>query len=447
MVISNNDDNSIVHPVLRQELEKALRTPLPDAVWTLLVLDHYVDRYVAGVAGGFTDLFNRAQELLHVLSGSQHDPSRTGASSVEAGCGMGGSAGETTLSAMVADRQMALSHMLALEAGKDARVRSYRAERLGGHLLAWEQVDQWMQERFRASGPPTWWITDMPVAGAGSALGRVKQVSAWVPYKDSPSFTSFTHDKLQELFRWYQNPEELALLTPLLLAYPTRYELRFLWYRVPDDAHERCVPTTAEAPGGRTRTERVRSIEVGPDGVVEVECEREVPIPNDLHLLREISEQLAIAYGWTTAQATVFVLTDRVPLVDLVTHAYGRREIPGTPRILLTVDPVATPEEVLEYYRAVRQELLGMRERQRAITAKEVVLAFFLAQRQPLSVAETWASRRADWNAQTPDEWWYSQTSNFQRDCQRVRRWFGMGEGEREGEQSGELGEETQHGA
>jgi hypothetical protein len=97
-------------------------------------------------------------------------------------------------------------------------------------------------------------------------------------------------------------------------------QIQVLAYAIPADRWERCIPTAAS---------RV------------------------LERLRQIVERLSERYRWQEAQATIFVLTGRTPLVPPAEAKIEREAI------VLTVDPSLTPRQVANYYRQFKKEILG----------------------------------------------------------------------------------------
>lgn len=134
--------------------------------------------------------------------------------------------------------------------------------------------------------------------------------------------------------------------------------------------------------------------------------------------LRVLSDTLGRAYGWTPAQATVFVLTDAVPLLEEVRVRTDRRDQPAASRIRLEVDPNVSPARVAEAYRQERQRLLVTAPRPLGEKARE--LARFVAESEP---ELTWRDRLDAWNAAHPD-WAYRRehVQNFHRDATAARR-------------------------
>lgn len=148
-----------------------------------------------------------------------------------------------------------------------------------------------------------------------------------------------------------------------------------LAYSVPSDRWERCIPTAA-------------------NGVLE--------------RLRQISEWLSEHYRWQEAQATIFVLTGRTPLVPPAEAKIEREAI------VLTVDPSLTPRQVADYYRQFKKGILGG-SRIKALSVKHLQLAAFAADRPS---EEPWAKKMDAWNRsrKSPEER-YTIASYFRRDC------------------------------
>ncbi len=138
-----------------------------------------------------------------------------------------------------------------------------------------------------------------------------------------------------------------------------------------------------------------------------------------LDRLRKISERLAMFYGWDTSQATVFVLTGVTPRLDVArAHVQCSDPLPARSRISLTIDPKMAPQEVADYYRAVRSEVFGKR-RFRRLSEKHARLSVFRA-RQPMNRALD--AQRTQWNRECRHrkDWKYEHTSLFVRDSQQA---------------------------
>jgi hypothetical protein len=156
-------------------------------------------------------------------------------------------------------------------------------------------------------------------------------------------------------------------------------QIQVLAYAIPADRWERCIPTAAS---------RV------------------------LERLRQIVERLSERYRWQEAQATIFVLTGRTPLVPPAEAKIEREAI------VLTVDPSLTPRQVANYYRQFKKEILGG-GRIKALSLKHLQLAAFAANRPN---EEPWAKKMEAWNRSVPKEWRYENGSYFKRDCLQAQR-------------------------
>ncbi len=142
-------------------------------------------------------------------------------------------------------------------------------------------------------------------------------------------------------------------------------------------------------------------------------------------VLRELqlaSQELARVFGWQAAQATVFVLTDNVPLVPsfMITVSRGSvvkdfdvpRRLRCLARITLTIDPAIAPSEVAEHYGKTRAEILARTPR--ALSEKQMHLAAFCCNLPLLQ-----PSNMMEWNSAYP-QWEYGRFSNFNRDAKRA---------------------------
>src|SRR5690348_6664762 len=139
--------------------------------------------------------------------------------------------------------------------------------------------------------------------------------------------------------------------------------------------------------------------------------ERVLPItPNGvLDRLRAIVQQLTNHYRWQEAQATVFVLTGRVPSVPAAQAEIEREAV------VLTVDPSLTPRQVADYYRRFRREFLGG-NRIRALSVKHLQLAAFEIKNHE------WAKAMDAWNRSASKDDRYDNVGRFKRDCLQARK-------------------------
>ena len=134
-----------------------------------------------------------------------------------------------------------------------------------------------------------------------------------------------------------------------------------------------------------------------------------------LDQLRFASEYCARLYGWQEGQATIFILTGRMPLITRCRTTTQVRSIQATARITLEIDPSLSPKEVGEAYQAARKKIQG---RRRELSAKHITLAQFLAESPD---GETHGARMKRWNRKYP-KWKYTQVTNFGRDIKTAER-------------------------
>lgn len=140
------------------------------------------------------------------------------------------------------------------------------------------------------------------------------------------------------------------------------------------------------------------------------------PGDGSLERLRLLSETLAKRYQWQPAQATLFVLTDAVPVISLSGYSYAMKDPLAASRITMTLDPILTPSEVAARYKEVRKQVLS--SRYRSISEKHLELAIFMTDRLE---GEPLKKSMEAWNRRFP-EWGYSAPTNFGRDAASVRR-------------------------
>ena len=126
---------------------------------------------------------------------------------------------------------------------------------------------------------------------------------------------------------------------------------------------------------------------------------REIPtaINGTLEDLRQLSERLAKEYAWTAADATLFVLTNTAPEIRPLTSTSQSRQLPALSRIVLTIDPALSPQEVAEHYRQIRQEIMPARHRD--LSEKHLQLAAFSGTHPRLG---TWQQKMVKWNSEPP---------------------------------------------
>jgi hypothetical protein len=139
-----------------------------------------------------------------------------------------------------------------------------------------------------------------------------------------------------------------------------------------------------------------------------------------LDRLRVLAETLARAYGWTPAQACIFVLCGVPPFIATVritrssAKVRHQADLAWARRITLDIDPAATPQQVLDAFQDVRRQQ-GLAQL-RPMTLKHLRLAAFAGVEH---ADKPWAERLRLWNRSFP-EWRYAPQSNFRRDALRA---------------------------
>jgi len=253
-------------------------------------------------------------------------------------------------------RSNVVSFLAAKEAAKDAEVQAFRTVILDGKLISMEEVKEWIQLQASKDGLHTWWLTNIPVS---------------------------REYMVKEIMQGTTSPPP-----PFQLKIPSKQviedcEIRFLRYGEPSGEEWR-VPTYYQ-------------------GILE--------------RLRQLSEHLAQEYGWTEAEATLFVLTGAIPEISSIRDYAHYRRLPILSRLVLVVDPTMSPREVADYYRQIRQRAVGARYRN--LGEKHMELALFTISHQE---EETWLDKMAEWNRTHPAKWKYEQVAYFRRDCLQAQK-------------------------
>ena len=134
--------------------------------------------------------------------------------------------------------------------------------------------------------------------------------------------------------------------------------------------------------------------------------------------LRLRCESLSRLVGWQPAEAVMFVLTNEIPLVSAIrVREELKFPVQSASRIVLTIAPTLTPQEVAEEYKKARQRFLGAGRRQRKMKEKHLRLAAFSALRPK---DETLAKKMRAWNRRYR-RWKYTEVTNFGRDVLEAR--------------------------
>jgi len=140
-----------------------------------------------------------------------------------------------------------------------------------------------------------------------------------------------------------------------------------------------------------------------------------------LDSVRKVSEHLAQYYGWTEAEATLFVLTGRPPFISdckvlIRTKALKAPCDSGwkiTKTIVMEIDPILTPDQVAKTYEQERKKMLLWSPRIQS--QKHLALAEYVG----LDRKQTWRDKMKQWNKTFP-QWSYQNARNFQRDVQQA---------------------------
>lgn len=149
-----------------------------------------------------------------------------------------------------------------------------------------------------------------------------------------------------------------------------------------------------------------------------------------LDRLRLLAERAAIRYGWDPVGAVNFILANVTPVVStLRARVDWHEDIPALTRITLTIDPTATPAEVVHAYRCVRKKIA--RVFPRAMDSKSQWLAVAtlspIGHRALEERMEIWNSnlfwpsgKPADDDDNPYRSWWYDDPQKFGRDRRRA---------------------------
>jgi len=251
------------------------------------------------------------------------------------------------------DRRYAVSRLLAIEAGRAAEVVAFRERYLGGGVLAWENLGAWIAGQAAAQGPPSQYVEI--VLPPGTTLKAT-------------------------------------------LAGPGRRELDCAGRGAHRRRPQRQTPEV-RSPGGKW-------VQVAP-----------VRAGSVLDELRRLSQRLANDYSWKEDQATVFVLSGVTPLVaGIRLETSVQTEHPAASRVTLVIDPLLSPQAVLETYSELRHKVLE--GSYRPLREKHLRLAVFAAERRPPA---KWAEVMRAWNQENAGQR-YSKVTVFARDCAAAQR-------------------------
>jgi hypothetical protein len=144
-----------------------------------------------------------------------------------------------------------------------------------------------------------------------------------------------------------------------------------------------------------------------------------IAVGGTLDKLRQLSEMLTLRYAWDRAQATQFVLTGQIPVLEPIrarSELKSRFDVSG--RITLTLDPALSADEVAAYYRKIR------RRKYNGPGEKHMTMALFAA---TVEGCKTWKDKLIKWNDLYGDRkgWAYLPVDeawrNFRNHCIRAQ--------------------------
>ncbi len=338
--------------LIKLELEARLHGDLREEEWEDLINDHYVAKLLDGTLS-CSEVADTVRRRRQIYG--QSDISQESAA--------------RTFSKQDKEPESlsVLARLVAEEVSKDMGVQAFRTQVLGDQCLSLQEVSNWLQAKAREDEPATWWVKDYPIP-SDQLVHHIIAIT---------TSEGVTQHKLE--LHIPQQPLALGLNVPLSEC----LTFRFLFYREPDSDEIREIPTAMNG---------------------------------TLEALRQLSERLAREYAWTAADATLFVLTNTAPEIRPLTSASQSRQLPALSRIVLTIDPALSPQEVAEHYRQIRQEIMPARHRD--LSEKHLQLAAFSGTHPRLG---TWQQKMVKWNSDHRD-WAYKEASNFAHDCLQARR-------------------------
>ncbi len=338
--------------LFKLELEVRLHGKLCEEEWEDLVHDHYVAELLEGTLS-CSEVADRVRHLRQVYG--------------QRGMSRDRSPRKPSKQDKEPENLKVLSLLVAEEAAQDMGVQAFRTKVLGGQYLSLHEVSNWIKEKAGKDGLPTWWLMNVPLP------------SNEIHYDEITTLTS------ERVFQHHIELHIPQLPLPLGIDVPLSecVTFRFLCYREPGSDDIKEIPTTFNG------------------------------ISEDL---RQLSERLAEEYAWTAADATLFILTNTAPEIRPLTSTSQSRQLPALSRIVLTIDPALSPQEVAEHYRQLRQEIMPARHRD--LSEKHLQLAAFSGTHPRLG---TWQQKMMEWNSIYRD-WAYKEASNFAHDCLQARR-------------------------
>lgn len=326
---------------IRRKVEGILGRSVPEGYWRWAVKRDYLTDYeLTGDISVLVDLF---RDLLEADEQNRAEARKKA---------------EETKTVPPDERLRYLADILAVEAARLPEVVRFREKYLGGRLLAFEEVEDWIKRTLEADGPGSVWFTialrtDQVVKGDGP-FPRLRDVLNSLARLPDRELDRFVSSKSREI----------------------------LEYAVPTDPYVRRVP-------------------IQHDGV--------------LYRLKQVAHFLEGQYGWSEAHGVVFTLTGLTPPIPKARVTTSVSLVRPHGRITLELDPRLSSDEVRDLYARARNEVFKGRDR--PMSKKHLELALFLVK----NPNHTWREMCELWNKEYP-EWAYSVWQNFSRDARAAYR-------------------------
>lgn len=339
---------------IRREIDRWLNSPLTDLQWDSLVSERYIDEIIRSNPSTHALRVTEIVDKIHALRSIW---GTSDARNKQKGQ-------ETHMQSESEIKQIcnsteAISTLVTREAIENTSVLLFRTEVPGGKLLQFEEIEEWILQQAQKDGPSTCWLTNVP-------LSQTKANELW-----------------QQLSRLDPDTETFSLEIPVKQAAGyLRGEKRNLAYPKPANEWTFYIST---AVGGT------------------------------LERLRKLSEELAQIYKWEHQQATVFILTDKIPLINPINIMIRASSRPLSSRIILDIDPALTVTEVAQHYKRSKEKIIG--EHHRNLGDKHAQLALV----DPPQKKETWLMKMNEWNKTQKAEWRYQTYQNFAHECKQAR--------------------------
>lgn len=313
----------MIHAVaLRRKVERILGRSIPEGYWWLAEKQGYLADYeLTGEIEVLVDFFRdqmEAEERNRAEPRQKAEQSRT---------------------VPPDERLRYLAKILGIEVARLPEVIRFRKTYLGGRLLAFDEVEEWIKRTAAADGPGSIWFT-IPV-----------RVDCLVK-RDGP------FPRVRDLL------ETLAQLPDSELNRFVSGTRESLAYVVPTDEHTKHIP-------------------IQHAGV--------------LNHLKQLANRLESLYGWSEAHAVVFILTGLTPPIPKARVTTSVSLVGPHGRITLELDPRLSSDEVRDLYARARNEVFKGRDR--PMSKKHLELALFLVK----NPNHTWREMCELWNKEYPE--------------------------------------------